>query len=68
VASRAPAQLVFQTPAAADGGNLALRTLVGNLNEDGLPDLVTSHWILGGSAGESVVGLCEQALAKLAPR
>jgi hypothetical protein len=50
LAGPAAAQLVFDSPTTADTGNLTLRLLSGDLNEDGLPDLVASHFVFGGPA------------------
>ena len=41
-------QIVFQTPATIEAGNLTTTSLLGDLNEDGHPDLITNHFFFGG--------------------
>ena len=49
VAAPLSAQIVFDSPVAFDGGDALLRVLVGDVNEDGFPDLTTSHLAIFGS-------------------
>ena len=41
-------QIVFETPAVADGGQFPVKLLLGDINEDGFADLITGHFAFGG--------------------
>lgn len=49
LAPRAAAQIVFEPPLAADGGGLLASVIAGDVDEDGVQDVIVSHWVFGGS-------------------
>ena len=48
LAAPSAAQLVFDSPSPVPTGGMTVRILAGDLNEDGLQDLVTGHFFFGG--------------------
>ena len=48
-AADSPAQLLFDGPVASEGGGLAQHARVGDLDEDGLPDVVVGHFLFFGT-------------------
>ena len=49
LAGPAAAQVVFDSPAVVNTGGLTLHVLAGDVNEDGLQDLLTAHFFFGGT-------------------
>ena len=49
LAAPAAAQVVFDSPTLVNTGGLTQRVLVGDVNEDGLQDLLTAHFFFGGT-------------------